>query len=171
MEEIQKKKVAIFTTFSEYSEAYSLTRICSEQLKMLTRHGYKPVVIVQEGFKPEKAFTLPGVEIKTIPNVICHNEVKKDETFDEDVEKIKAELLKILEDVAVVISHDVIYQNAALKHNFAARMIAEKYPSLKWLHWIHSATSPVTLNALRPLFTDQYLELVKKPFPNSRLLI
>jgi len=166
MEEIQKK-IAIFTTFSDYSQAYSLTRIASEQIKMLTRNGYKPIVIVQEGFKPQDAFSLPGVVIKEIPNVICHNEVKKDETFDDDVNKIEIALEKILKDVSVVISHDVIYQPAALKHNFAARRVAKKNPKIKWLHWIHSATSPITLNALRGMFTDEYLDLVKKPFPKS----
>ena len=167
MEEIQNpKRVAIFTTFGEYSEAYSLTRIASEQIKMLTQNGYHPTVIVQESFEPKKAFLLSGVKIARIPTVACHNEVKKDESFDEDVNKIELALETILKDIDVVISHDVIYQNAALKHNFAARRVADKHP-IKWLHWIHSATSPITLNALRPIFSDQYLDLVKKPFPNS----
>lgn len=160
-------KVAILTNFDSYSEAYSLTRIVSEQIKMLTTHGYEIVVIVQDSFEPQKAFSLPGVTLKRIPNVACHNEVKKDETFDEDVTAIKTALDSALSDIDVVLTHDIIYQNAALKHNFASRQIAEKYPKIKWLHWIHSATSPVTLDALRNIFSDQYLDLVKKPFPNS----
>lgn len=161
------KKVAILTTFDSYSEAYSLTRIASEQIKMLIRHGYKPVVIVQDSFEPKKAFALPEVELRRTPNVPCHNEIKKDETFDADVDSVERALDEALKDIDVVLDHDVIYQNAALKYNFAARRIAKKYPKIKWLHWIHSATSPVTLDALRPIFTDAYLDLVKTPFPNS----
>jgi len=170
MEEIQDpKRVAIFTTFDSFSPAYSLCRIANDQIKMLVRNGYHPTVIVQEGFKTENAgaFALPEVTIKHIPNVACHNEVKKDESFDQDVDNIARALEEILKDIDVVLSHDVIYQNAALKHNFAARRVAEKLPHLKWRHWIHSATSPITLNALRPIFQDEYLNLVSKPFPNS----
>ena len=161
------KRVAIFTTFDSYSEAYSLTRIATEQIKMLVRHGYKPVVIVQDSFEPKKAFALPEVELRRTPNVACHNEIKKDETFDADVDAIEKSLDEALKDIDIVLDHDVIYQNAALKYNFAARRIAKKFPNIKWLHWIHSATSPVTLDALRPIFTDAYLDLVKTPFPNS----
>lgn len=161
------KKVAIFTTFDSYSFAYSLCRIAQEQIKMLTDHGYCPTVIVQDGFEPQGPFSLKEVTLAYLPKVACHNEVKRDETFDEDVLAIEAKLEEILKDVDVVISHDVIYQNAALKHNFAARRVAQKYPNLLWLHWIHSATSPLTLNALRPIFTDEYLNLIQIPFPNS----
>ena len=161
------KKVAILTTFDSYSEAYSLTRIASEQIKMLVRHDYKPVVIVQDAFEPKKAFALSEVEIRRTPSVPCHNEIKKDETFDQDVDAVEKALDEALKDIDVVLDHDVIYQNAALKYNFAARRIAKKYPNIKWLHWIHSAISPVTLDALRPIFTDAYLDLVKTPFPNS----
>src|SRR3990170_2325360 len=58
------------------------------------------------------------------------------------------------------------YKPAALKHNFASRRVA-KDVNARWLHWIHSATSPVTLGALRPHFSDEYLNLVQQPFPNA----
>jgi glycosyltransferase involved in cell wall biosynthesis len=109
----------------------------------------------------------PNVTIEKIPSVPCHNEVKKDPSFDEDVKAIADKLDVILKDKDVVLTHDVVYQPAALKHNFAARSIADKHPHLRWLHWIHSATSPVTLGALRPHFGDEYLNLITKEFPNS----
>lgn len=135
---------------------------------MLVRAGYHPTVIVNEGFEPVEMFGHKNVTLKFIPSVACHNEVKKDETFDADVDAIEKALEAALQDVDVVISHDIIYQNACLKHNFAARRVAKKNPKILWLHWIHSATSPITLNALRPIFTDEYLNLVATPFPNSR---
>lgn len=161
------KKVTIFTTFADISEAYSLNRVVEDQLKMLLNNGYNPNLIVAESFNATGIYADERVTIKKIPLVPVHNEVNKDPTFEEDVTKITLALEEVLKDTDVVITHDVIYQNAALKHNFAARRIAEKYPNLKWLHWIHSATSPVTLANLRPYFGDEYLTLVSKPFPNS----
>lgn len=162
------KKVAIFTSFSDYQKAYSLNIIVQYQIKMLLLNGYEPTVIVHNTFEPEAIYAHPGVTIARIPNVACHNEVKKDETFDEDVTDIEQSLEKILKDVDVVLTHDIIYQNACLKHNFAARRIAQKMPNIKWLHWIHSATSPQLLNLLRPIFSDEYIKLIQTPFPNSK---
>jgi hypothetical protein len=163
-----KPKVVIFTTFADISEAYSLNRVVMDQLSMLLNNGYKPTVIVAESFQPKGVYADERVTLARIKNVPVHNEVKKDPSFDEDVNALANDLEVILKDAKVVLTHDVIYQNACLKHNFAARRVAEKYPTLKWLHWIHSATSPVTLANLRPFFQDEYLESIKKPFPNSR---
>ena len=137
---------------------------------MLLLNGYEPTVIVHESFTPEGVYAHKGVKIEKIPNVPCHNEVRKDETFDEDVEKIASRLREILKDKDVVLTHDIIYQNACLKHNFASRKIAKELPNVKWLHWIHSATSPSLLNMLRPIFSDEYLKLVQTPFPNAKYI-
>lgn len=161
------KRVTIFTTFADISEAYSLNRVVQDQLRMLLDHDYLPSVIVAESFTPKGIYADPRVTLKHIPNVPVHNEVKKDETFEQDVKALEVALEEVLKDTDVVLTHDIVYQNACLKHNFAARRIADKYPNLKWLHWIHSATSPVTLANLRPYFGDEYLQLVTKPFPNS----
>jgi hypothetical protein len=162
-----KKNIVIFTTFADASEAYSLNRVVQDQLKMLLQNGYKPAVIVAEPFQPKGIYAHPDVIIKKIPMVPVYNEVKKDATFEDDVERLVQGLEDVLKDADVVLTHDVIYQNAALKHNFAARRVAVKYPKLKWLHWIHSATSPVRLAHLRPYFQDEYLTLIGKEFPNS----
>jgi glycosyltransferase involved in cell wall biosynthesis len=164
------KKITIFTTFADISEAYSLNRVVMDQLKMLLQNGYKPSVIVADSFIPQGVYADERVQIVKIPLVPVHNEVKKDPSFDEDVMMLTNALDEVLKDADVVLTHDIIYQNAALKHNFAARKIAEKYPKLRWLHWIHSATSPVTLAALRPYFSDEYLQTIGKPFPNSQYI-
>lgn len=135
---------------------------------MLLLNGYEPTVIVHETFKPEGIYAHPRVKLEYIPNVPCHNEVKKDESFDEDVQAIETRLMEILKDQDVVITHDIIYQNACLKHNFASRRVAKKLPNIKWLHWIHSATSPLLLNMVRPIFQDEYVKLIQTPFPNAK---
>lgn len=162
------KKITIFTTFSDIQKAYSLNIITQYQIKMLLLNGYTPTVIVHETFKPEGIYAHPGVKLEYIPNVPCHNEVRKDESFDEDVQAIETRLMEILKDQDVVITHDIVYQNACLKHNFASRRVAKKLPNIKWLHWIHSATSPLLLNMVRPIFQDEYVNLIQTPFPNAK---
>lgn len=167
MTEIPVKKIAIFTNFFSWDEAYSLIRVADDQIKMLVKHGYKPKVIVSESFEPKGAFAYPEVELCKIPNVPCHNEVKKDETFDQDVQMISGKLLEFLKDVDVCITQDIVYKPSELKYQMAARAIVDKITGIKWLHWINSATPPITLNSLMGIFTDQYLKLMEKPFPNS----
>lgn len=161
------KVVAIFTNFQSYSPAYSLTRVVKNQIRMLVDNGYKPVVVVGKYFEPVEDFADPNVILKRIPDVPVYNEVKLDPTFDQDVLAIEKALLEALEGVDVVLTHDIIYQPAALKHLIAAKRIAQRYPALRWLHWIHSATSPYTLSELRPEFKDEYRKIVKEKFPNS----
>lgn len=162
------KKVAILTSFADFQKAYSLNIVVQTQIKMLLLGGYEPTVIVHDTFIPEDIYTHPHVTIKKISNVPCHNEVRKDETFEDDVRTLYEELKVALADIDVVITHDIVYQPACLKHNFAARRLATELPSLKWLHWIHSATSPNLLNQVRPIFSDEYIKLIQTPFPNAR---
>ena len=85
-----KPQVVIFTNYFERDEAYSLIRVAEDQIKMLRRHGYPVKVIVSEGFEPEGEFTKDILEF--VPSVPCHNEVKKDPTFEEDVAEIEKRL-------------------------------------------------------------------------------
>lgn len=137
---------------------------------MLLLAGYEPTVIVHDTAEPEGIYAHPGVKIAYIPNVACHNEVRKDETFDEDVNALEGELFKILQDQDIVLSHDIIYQPACLKHNFASRKVAQRLPNLKWLHWIHSATTPSMLAEVTQMFSQEYINLIQTPFPNSNYI-
>ena len=161
------KQVAILTNFSSYSEAYSLNRVVMNQIKMLVEHGYKPVVIVGQYFEPVKDYADPRLIIKRIPDVPVFNEVKNDPTFEQDVLAIEKKLAEALEGVDVVLTHDIIYQPACIKHLVAAKRIAKRNPNMRWLHWIHSATSPYTLQNLRPLFVDEYANIISEKFPHS----
>jgi glycosyltransferase involved in cell wall biosynthesis len=161
------KKVAIFTNFFDFDPTYSLIRVTIDQIKMFLRHGYKPVVIVSESFDP-KGTIFEKVELRKVPNVPCHNEVKKDETFDKDVDDIYKAIKKHLKDIDVCLTQDIVYKPSELKYNMAARRLAPEYTKLKWLHWINSATPPIQLNALMGMFKDEYLDLIKKPFPNCK---
>ena len=165
-----KKKVAILTTFTSVDEAYSLIRVVANQIRMLIWNGYEPVVIVKAGFTPEKVFAAPQVELRYIPSVPTSNYVAEqiNDTFEHDVDRLKEALVEDLKDVDIVLTHDLIYQPESLKLNFAARKaIAEgKLPNVHWLHWVHSATSPVDL-AKELEQSEEYKKLVSQKFPNS----
>lgn len=161
------KSIAIFTNFSSYSEAYSLNRVVMNQIRMLIDHGYKPTVIVGKYFEPVQDYANPNVILKRIPDVPVYNEVQMDATFDQDCLAIEKALGEALEGVDVVLTHDIIYQPACMKHLIAAKRIAKRRPEIRWLHWIHSATSPYTLRDLKPVFVDQYANLIREKFPNS----
>lgn len=164
---MRTKKVLIYSNFSSADPAYSLNRCIQDQIAMLLFGGYDPVVVVAESFKPIENYALPGVEIRFIPNVPCHNDIKKDPTFDSDIEELTKATREALKDIDIVLTHDIVYQPAALKHNLACRTVAVERPELRWMHWIHSATPPYTLAQLRPFFQEEYLKLIDKPFPNS----
>ncbi len=165
------KKVAICTSFTGWDQSYSLCRIVDTQIRMLVGSGYKPVVIVKQGFRPEEMFALPEVELRYIPPFNVSNYVAEavDETFKEDVEKVKKALIENLKDVDIVLTHDLIYQPESLKINFAARLAIEEdehVAKIRWLHWIHSATSPQILGKELNQ-DDSYFDAISNKFPNS----
>ena len=161
------KNIAIFTTFTSADPAYSLNRVVQDQIKMLVDHNYPVKVIVAEGFKAEEMYANPLVTLAYIPSVPCHNEVRMDTTFNQDVRSLEGVLTSVLQDVDVVLTHDVTYQPACLKHLIASKRIAKTYPHIRWLHWIHSATSPYLLANLAQTFTDEFAKEIRVPFPNS----
>jgi glycosyltransferase involved in cell wall biosynthesis len=161
------KKVLILTQFGQFTEAYSLTRVVMNQIRMLVDHGYKPIITVGQHFLPVQDFKDKAVTLKRIPDVPVYNEVKIDPTFDQDILAIEKALASALEGVDVVLTHDIIYQPACLKHLIAAKRIAVRNPQIRWLHWIHSATSPYTLSDLRPHFKDEYRKIIREKFPHS----
>jgi len=165
------KRVACLTSFTDFDPTYSLCRIVDEQIRMLVGSGYKPVVIVKAGFRPVEMFALPEVTLRFITPFPSSNYVGEavDETFKQDVEKLKNELIENLKDVDVVLTHDLIYQPESLKMNFAARLAIKENDHLakiRWLHWIHSATGPQTLGKELQQ-GDAYFDIVSQRFPNS----
>ena len=154
------KRIAIFTTFLSSDHAYSLNNVVVDQIKMFIRAGYKPVVLVGEGFQPVGVYN--DVELRHIPKVFLSNEGKLPDNYYEDSEKMTLALREILKDVGVCITHDVIYQPAHLIHNLASRKIADERSDLRWLHWIHSATSPHIL-----CNKEEVKMLIRRPFPHA----
>jgi len=156
------KRIAIFTTFTSSDHAYSLNNVVIDQIKMFLRAGYKPVVLVAEGFNPVGVYGDKDVELRHIPKVFLSNEGKLPDNYYEDSEIMTGSLRELLKDVGVCVTHDIIYQPAHLIHNLASRKVAEERPDLRWLHWIHSATSPNIL-----CNKEEVRMLIKRPFPHA----
>ena len=138
------KSIAIFTTFVDFNPQYSLTGIVRDQINMLLKHGYKPVLFVVKGCKDLDS--LPeGVEVRAIvpqmPLKDYQLGVQKQPTFDGQVEQATNALKDHFKDFDIVITHDIIFQTWFIPFNQAIRNIGKEYPNIKWLHWCHSAPS------------------------------
>jgi glycosyltransferase involved in cell wall biosynthesis len=159
------KKVAIYTTFTGYDQAYSLCLIARLQLKALAKAGYKPRFILREGSDPS-VYQQYTDDIMFIPNYICENDgsdrpvcKRTEKTYGALVEDTYQETLKSLEGVEVVITHDLVYQASNRIQEDACFRVATDRPDIRWLHWIHSATTPGMLN-----------KNISKKMPNSFLV-
>jgi len=167
-----KKRVAIFTNFNSYLKSYSPLIIVEEQIKMFLDAGYELVVIVTEAFKAPEDSVFSMVKLAYIPNVSVSTEAVQDMSFVSDIEFLTQSLTGIVEEYKpeVIITHDMIFLPDYVKHRLAAFAVAGKHPEIKWLNWVHSATSPGSLIEERKHFEDKYKELLGKKFPNSFLV-
>lgn len=158
------KKVALLTSFvGKIDPAYSLSNVVGNQLKMLVKYGYRPTLIVRSLEDPQGIWANKAITIKRIPNYILDTvtgEIPDMNRFGKDAEETAAALYEILKDHDVCITHDTIFQKGELIQNAAARMVAEKLPNLRWLHWIHSG--PESRANAEPPFSFRYIR-----FPNS----
>lgn len=162
----QFKKVYILTNFQEYLKSYSPIIVVQSQIEMLLNAGYQPTLITNTGWNPPEASVFSNVKNAQLTSVIIDgNDV--DEKFEADVNILKEQLLDILEDDCVVITHDLIFLPDYVKLNVACREIAQINPTIQWLHWIHSATNPQDLIKERAMFAGKYAEHLNDKFPNS----
>lgn len=164
-----KKVVSIFTTFRSADSAYSLNRVVQDQIKMLTAFGYEVVVLVAKGFENsiKEAYALPGVTLFYLPDVPTSNEGQLPEDWATHRDAMTKALDEAVEkyNIEVFLTHDLISQPAHLIHNLAARKTAEKFPKVRWLHWIHSVFS-----SNMPSNIMEASKIGREKFPNSLLV-
>lgn len=161
------KKIAIFTSFDSYDAAYSLNLVAEDQVKMLLVGGYEPVVVVNEGFKPEGAYALPGVLLEKVPKATASNQGILPDNWKDEVDSLSAkyEDIVVRHGVKTAITHDFISQPAALVHNLALRKVGERQPGLSFLHWVHSVfSSNVGSNVL------EAAKIGRSKWPNSKIV-
>lgn len=162
------KEIFILTNFSSYLRSYSPIIVVTEQIKQLTRAGYKPVLIVSDGWEAPEESILSQVETRLIIPAAVYNDPKEfDEVDLEQIEHLYQGISDILPNNSVVLTHDLIFLPDYVKHQIACRRIAAERPSINWIHWVHSATSPNTLIKERSMYGEKYTELLTQKFPNS----
>jgi len=143
MEQKEKPKIGIFTTFSNFNPEYSLCTVVSQQLQALVKHGYEPVLFVLDIFKEDEEVP-EGVEVRrTIPQLILEPYGINDlSNFEEDVKKAQTALEETMADIDVCLTHDIIFINSYLPYNTALRNAQKTtLQHTKWLHWMHSGPS------------------------------
>ena len=161
------KDIYILTNFSTFLRSFSPIIVVMEQCKMLTRAGYHPIMIVAEGWEPPEDTIFAKVETKyTLPYAI-HDPKAEASDIDNSVDAAYQQLNEILPDGATVITHDLIFLPDYTILNLASRRLAQDRPSIKWLHWIHSATNPQIVSSERNMYGEKYAEALNSAFPNS----
>lgn len=162
------RKVAILTDFRGYDVAYGLCQFVRNEIKLLTRNGYTPRLILRAGYKEDvcqEAYA--GAELVSIaPGQTGSNKVRVDGNSDQDIERIHNQMREVLDGVGLVITHDLIFQANLWKYHVAARRYAKERPDLQWLNVVHSSSVLGTAEKAGPFKN----ELAGK-FPNSRLWV
>jgi hypothetical protein len=139
------KRILIITTFADLNPDYSLATVVADQLRMLVRNGYSPGLVVQEDFHDDDAVPEGVRLLKVMPVLLLHDyaipQPARPEFADQAI-RIADGLRPVLEEYDVAVTHDLMFLGWYLPHNAAIRKLADEYPGLKWLHWVHSAPSP-----------------------------
>lgn len=162
------KKVYLLTNFSTYLKSFSPIIVVGEQLKMLHRaEGYEPVLIACEGWEPPQDTIFAKTTTELMLPASLHGPDDRAENVEQQVDIVYKQMDELLPDGAIVLTHDLIFLPDYTVYNLAARRLANDRPSIKWIHWIHSATNPITIGQERGMFGELYAQALSSPFPNS----
>lgn len=159
-------EVYILTNFSQYIRSFSPIIVVKEQIKQLTRAGYTPILIACEGWETDDE-TYKNVETRFMYPAANHDPKARVEDTEELVGLVTQQLSGILPDGAVIWTHDLIFLPDYTIYNLAARRLAVERPTLRWVHTVHSATSPEAVSRERNMYGEKYAEALMSPFPNS----
>jgi len=160
---MNKKLIGIFTTFADMQPSYSLCSVVLDQLHMLVKYNYKPVLFVLPNFKDE-GLVPKGVEVrKVVPQLILepYKELSYPDHWKEDVQKVKDMCEKNLQDIDILICHDIFFIDTYLPYNIGLR---EAKIKCNFLAWTHSAPST------RPELTDNPHANRFHPIPRGKLV-
>lgn len=161
------ENIYLLTNFSTFLRSFSPIIVVGEQLKMLKRAGYNPVLIACEGWEPPEDTPYAGVETKLLYAAAIHDPQAQAGQIDEVVDLLYQQLNDVLPDGAKVLTHDLIFLPDYTVMNLAARRLAVDRPSIHWLHWVHSATNPHQVAEERNMYGAKYGEALNSSFPNS----
>ena len=158
---MRKPKVAILTSLTDYSPAYSLTGVILDQARMLHRAGYDYELMCLEYFNPNDRAEIEREGLNAtykLGRTILHDY----QPFDEPKEDTPTQqgfykqvdvyfngdstglgYKQALEPFDVIITHDLMFLSWYVPENQAIRMCADLWPDKRWLHWCHSAPTVI----------------------------
>ena len=165
---IKHKKIAILTVFAGADPGFALHVGTYARAKMMAEKGIDFDLLVQTNFEideNDKSLQplLPYIK-KIVPHIRLRKWAQDQDQVKTNAETLKVELLKILAPYDIVITHDLIYQEAYIAHNIAIHDIAPKLPHVKWFHWIHSGPKFPRVEK------DWPRELLHRLPPNSKIV-
>lgn len=164
-----KRRVYLLTNFGQFLKSYSPIIVVGQQIEMLKRAGYQPVLIASSDWNPPESSIFASVETYRLTNVVIDGTIV-DQAFENDVDTLYKEMQEIITPGSVIFTHDLIFLPDYVKLNVACRRLAEVQPSIHWVHLIHSATAPGSLIKERAMFGEKYSELLNSKFPNSTVI-
>ncbi|MEG0571328.1 MAG: glycosyltransferase [Oscillospiraceae bacterium] len=145
-------KIGILTMFNGLSNTYSLVNVVKEQIKMLLDDGMQVKMLVSEHCPDsERSGIFLDTRIEWVKIVNSENQsmfhwktyTKKDDIIEKDffhqANIIKCDFVKHLQDVDVLIMHDILYQGVHLIHNVAIRLAQKELPGVRFIAVAHSA--------------------------------
>ena len=139
-------RVAIVTSFAEFTPGYSLTGIVEDQINMLASYGHEVHLWVCEHFKRETASerVMLAELHDTVPfaNLVDYQREKDLSEEHGAVVRGMADILAAeLRGMDVVLTHDLIFTGLNLPYGLGIRQASPRLPGLTWFHWIHSIPS------------------------------
>lgn len=148
-----KQTVAILTNFMEFNTSYSLTGIVTDQSKMLQNNGHPVKLFVNSQYKlsgeDRVQFShnvskpdLPEIELcRDIPfsHLVDYISVKDlSDYHHEIVQKTKEMLIRELQEIEIVFTHDFIFTGWFLPYGLGVIEASKELPNTRFYHWIHS---------------------------------
>ena len=157
------KRVAILTDFVGHDPAYSLCAVVANQAKMLHMGKYQFKVLTRAPFAAPYA----SGEMQVLdPGEIGPNVVNVTDKSAVEIDRLTEQMHGALEDVDVVLTHDLLCQANLWKYHVAARRVAKDRPDLRWLHWAHSGSSTDISNQV-----GRFRSELRGKFPHARLVV
>ncbi|TNC38827.1 glycosyltransferase family 4 protein [Mumia zhuanghuii] len=162
------KRVAVLTTFVHLMEAYSLCKVVETHVRTLLANGYPLTFVACEGFQPQGVYTDPRLRHWRVPVCLIEDDsqaVERPQEYRAKVQALVSALRPLMVEIDVAITHDFAYLPQYLAYNQACRELADEFPHVTWLHFIHSAPWS------NPGFaTDDPRSARFSPFPHGWLL-
>ena len=147
-------RVAILTTFADLDMSYSLCGVATEQAAMLAENGVPFDLYVLEADKNRKQD--PYAEHRgTWLDEHLREEVPRgrleEDVINDDLRARTVEWLgKVIAEHDVLITHDWMFTTWNVSYNAAVRDLAEDFPNVTWVHWVHSAPGGRPARAIGP---------------------